>query len=164
MDVRKIMDVYGENHMAMPFADTVAQKYKAVYIPFSTDGLYEVGVNKPLYFRPDPELDYTNCVIKGIELINTTEGAAMFGWGQIKDPISTTTIRNSMLYISNLDREVIATIPLHNLVKVFNDGKLTETHFTNHIWQNCYIEITDIAGVSAANGVWFVVYYDEIKK
>lgn len=164
MDVRRIMGVYDENQLAMPFGDIVAQKYKAVYIPFSSSGLYSVGVNKPLYFRPDPELDYTNCVIKGIELINTTEGAAMFGWGEIKDPISDTTIRNTILYISNLDREIIATIPLHNLVKAFNDGKLTETYFNSQIWQNCYIEISDTAGVSAANGVWFVVYYDEINK
>lgn len=164
MDVNRIMDVYRENHMAMPFGDSVSQKYKAVYIPFATSGAFAVGVNKPMYFRPDPDLDYTNCVIKGIELINSTEGSHISAWGVIKDPISTTTIRSSVLYISNLDREVIATIPLHNLVKEFNDGKLTFTYFTNQIWQNCYVEITDIAGVSSANGLWFMVYYDEIKK
>lgn len=164
MDVNKIMDVYAENNMAKPFGDIVAEKYKAVYIPFSSSGLYAVGVNKPLYFRPDPELDYTNCVIKGIELINTTEGGAMFGWGEIKDPIGLTAIRSSILYISNLEREVIATLPLHNLVKVLNDGKLTETYFVNQVWQNCYVEITDTAGLSAANGIWFMVYYDVIKK
>lgn len=164
MDVNRIMDVYGENHLAMPFGNIVAEKAKAVYIPFSTSGNYSLQINKPLYFRPDPELDYRNCVIKGIELIDTVEGAHLLGWGQMKDNVSATTIKSSVLYISNLRREVIATMPLHNLVKRYNDGKLSETFFNNQVWQNCYVEITDIAGASASNGLWFVVYYDEVKK
>jgi len=164
MNVKRIMDVYGENHMAMPFGDIVAQKYKAVYIPFAATGNYSIGINKPLYFRPDTELDYTNCIIKGIELISSTAGSNLFGWGELKDAVSITTIRSSILYISNLDREVIATLPLYDLVKELNDGKLLNTYFTNHIWQNCYVEITDIAGASQVNGLWFMVYYDEINK
>jgi hypothetical protein len=166
MDVRKIMDVYDENRLAMPFGDIVAEKYKLVAVGFTNSGKYQVTPNKPLYFQPDTTLDYTNCVIKGIQLVTIEEiDEYTYPDNVVRDNISLNYIRNGIFYVSNLDREVIATMPLFNLAKYYNDGKLAQTYFTNHIWQNCYVEFADNGGLpTAANGMMFLVYYDEIKK
>lgn len=162
MDVRKIMDVYDTNHMAMPFGDIVAQKYKSVYIPFSATGTYAPALGKSFYFRPDPELDCRNCIIKGIQLVSALEESSNLGWGESKDNLPPATLSKGILYISNTDREVIATLPLNNLIRVVNNGKLTMTFFTEQIWQNCYVEFYDIVGITAINGLQFNIFYDEI--
>lgn len=167
MDVRRIMDVYGENHMAMPFGDIVAEKCKSVIIPFTATGNYQVLSGKPLYFRPDTELDYTNCVIKGIQLVVREEiDEFQAADGITRDNIALNAIQKGILYISNLNREIIATLPLFNLSKYHNDGKLAQTFFNNHIWQNCYVEFIDDGGglPNQANYLYLLVYYDEIKK
>lgn len=162
MDVRRIMDAYGVNNMAQPFGDIVAQKYKSVYIPFSATGTYAPAVGKALYFRPDPELDCRNCIIKGIQLISINEAASNLGWGEIKDNLPVSTLIKGILYISNTKREVIATLPFHNLIKFVNNGKLNMTYFTQQIWQNCYVEFVDVLGITAVNGLQFNIFYDEI--
>jgi hypothetical protein len=161
MDVRKAMDVYDVNHMAMPFGDIVAQKYKSVYLPFSATGTYAPLNGRTYYFRPDPELDFRNCIIKGIQLISVDEAANNLGWGEIKDNLPITTLCKGILYISNTQREVIATLPFHNLIKFANDGKLAMTYFTEQIWQNCYVEFADMTGITQVNGLQFNVFYDE---
>jgi hypothetical protein len=153
---------YDERHMAMPFGDIVAEKYKSVYIPFSATGLYAPLDGKAMYFRPDSELDFRNCIIKGIQLICIDEAATNLGWGEIKDNLPITTLRKGILYISNTEREIIATLPFHNLIKFANNGKLTMTYFTQQIWQNCYVEFADVTGITSVNGLQFIVYYDEI--
>ena len=153
---------YDERHMAMQFGDIVAEKYKSVYIPFSATGLYAPLDGKAMYFRPDSELDFRNCIIKGIQLICIDEAATNLGWGEIKDNSPITTLRKGILYISNTEREIIATLPFHNLIKFANNGKLTMTYFTQQIWQNCYVEFADVTGITSVNGLQFIVYYDEI--
>jgi len=162
MNVSRVMDIYNERNMAMPYGDIVAKKYKSVYIPFSAAGLYAPLSGKAMYFRPDTELDCQNAVIKGIQLVSINEAATNLGWGQIKDNLPVTTLRKGILYISNLKREVIATLPFHNLIRFANDGKLSFTHFTEHIWQNCYVEFADVVGITQVNGLQFIVYYDPI--
>ena len=162
MSVLNALSFYDKYHMQQPYGDIVAKKYKSVYIPFSASGLYAPALGKAMYFRPDPELDAGNCIIKGIQLISSTEAAANLGWGERKDNLPVNVLSHGILYISNTQREVIATLPFNNLIKLVNNGKLAMTYFTEQIWQNCYVEFVDIAGVSSVNGLQFVVFYDEI--
>jgi hypothetical protein len=161
MDVRKVFDAYDARKMAMPFGDIVAQKVKSVYIPFSASGTYAPADGKAMYFRPDPELDFRNCVIKGIQLVSASEESSNLGWGEIKDNLPVATLSKGILYISNLKREVIAYLPFNNLIKLENNGKLTQTFFDTQIWQNCYVEFADVIGITSVNGLQFNVYYDE---
>ena len=110
----------------------------------------------------DPELDCRNCIIKGIQLISINEAANNLGWGEIKDNLPVSTLIKGILYISNTQREVIATLPFHNLIKFVNNGKLNMTYFTQQIWQNCYVEFADIVGITQVNGLQFNIFYDEI--
>jgi hypothetical protein len=164
MNVRKIMDAYGERNMARPFGDIVAERYKAVYLPFAATGPYQPRLGSSYYFQPDTELDCTNAVIKGIEIVNNTILQSNLSPVGLKDNPSALQLDRAILYISNLKREVLATLPLWDLIRNQNGGKLLFTHFDSHIWQNCYVEFTDTTGLTAANGLQFMVYYDQIKK
>lgn len=162
MDISKVLSVYDKRHLQQPFGDIVAQKYKSVYIPFQASGLYSVSVGKAMYFRPDPELDCRNAIIKGIQLVCSQEEATNVGWNGSRDNLPVSNLIGGYLYISNTHREVISTLPFHNLIKFANNGKLTQTYFTEQIWQNCYVEFFNVAGITAANGLQFIIYYDEI--
>jgi hypothetical protein len=165
MDVRKVMDAYDVNNMAAPFGDIVAQKYKSVYIPFSTSGLYAPFDGKSYYFRPDFELDAGKAVIKAIVCINIQVAQTNQGWGEIKDNLPISTLRKGMLYISNTKREIIAYLPLAGITftNTYNELRPVQlTHFTDQIWQNCYVEFNDVTGITAVNGLQFLVFYDEI--
>jgi len=161
-DVPQIMDGYMDNNMAMPFADPVSATYKAVYMPFASTGLYQPAVGKPMYFQPDHKLDGKNAVIRGIELLTSTEQPFFYNNGTQKDNLTPTALRNGLLYICNIEREIIATIPLYDLLRGQNGGKLLLTDFRTHVWQGCYVEFTNIVGIGSANGLAFLVYYDPI--
>jgi len=53
-------------------------------------------------------------------------------------------------------------LPLVTLVRRLNLGKLTFTHFTEQVWQNCYVEFTDASVITSAVGLWFRVYYKDL--
>lgn len=153
---------YDERYMAMPFGDIVAEKSKSVYINFEATGAYSVSLGKALYFRPDPELDCDKSIIKGIQLISAQEQSSNSYNNQGKDNLNVNDLRQGILYISNNSREIIATLPFHNLIKFANDGKLTMTYFTQHIWQNCFVEFVGVSGINSTKGLHFIIYYDTI--
>lgn len=161
------LDVYCKNNMAVPFANPIKGKYKSVYMPFQATGLYSQGIQKSYYFQPDHTLDGENAIIKGIELVTGTMAQSFFAQGALRDnmpPFPSTSLSTGVLYISNMEREIIATIPLIDLARQENSGKLLRTYFTEHLWQNCYIEFVDPTIVSVTTGIQLVVYYEERKK
>lgn len=160
-NVRKILNAYDARNMARPFGDIVAERYKAVYMPFQNAGPYSPGTNKAYYFQPDTKLDGSNATIKAIELITATQQQQFNAYGSGRDNVTPAVASYGILYISNTNREVLATIPLYDLIKNVNAGKLLMTYFTEHVWQNCYVEFTDGAAINATLGLQFMVYYDE---
>jgi len=163
MDVRKVMDAYGKNNMARPFGDIVSERYKAVYLPFAATGPYQPRLGSSFYFQPDHELDGRIAIIKGIEIVNNTILESSLTPVGKKDNPSSLQLDRAILYISNTHREIIATLPLWDLIRNQNGGKLLFTHFTTQIWQNCYVEFTDTTGLTSDNGLQFMIYYDEKK-
>jgi hypothetical protein len=162
MNVPVAMDAYRERNMAMPFGDVVAAKSKAVFMPFAASGLYQPAVGKPMYFQPDHELDGNNAIIRGIEILDSTQQASFFAQGVQKDNPTLASLHNALLYICNIEREIIATIPLYDLAKRGNDGKLFMTDFRTHVWQGCYVEMVRTTGLGSSVGLQFIVYYDPI--
>jgi len=160
MNIDKAMTAYCARNMARPFGDQVAQKYKSVYLPFQTSGLLAPAIGKALYFNSDTQLDGRNAVLKGIELLDSVSASRFQSGIYQRDNIAPTSAHNGSLVISNEQREVIATLPLYNLVRRLNDGKLTFLNIDSHLWQNCYVEFTNLTGISAAIGLQFIVYFD----
>ena len=160
MNVPMLMDEYAKRHMAMPFGDIVCEKFKSVYLPFQATGMYAPGTGKSFYFQPDTEIDGSHAIIKGIELVNVTALGVQYGPQGRRDNLANTQADDGILYISNINREIIATIPLYDLIRSVNAGKLLFTHFTNHLWQQCYVEFMDGSVISSTHGLQFIVYYD----
>jgi hypothetical protein len=80
----------------------------------------------------------------------------------VRDNFPAANLVSAVLYVSNLNREIIATLPLVSLIRRLNLGKLTFTHFTEQVWQNCYVEFTDASVITSAVGLWFRVYYKDL--
>ena len=161
-NVPEIMDGYWENNMAAPFGDIVAAKAKAVYMPFFATGLYQPAVGKPMYFQPDHALDSGKAIIRGIEIIDNIQEASWFAQGVQRDNPTLANLHHAYLCICNIEREIIATLPLYDLAKRANSGKLLLTDFREHVWQGCYIEMVQTTGFGATVGLKFIVYYDPI--
>ena len=162
-----VLDAYCKKNMAVPFADPIKGDYKSVYMPFQATGLYSQGIQKSYYFQPDHTLDGENAIIKGIELVTGTMAQSFFAQGVVRDnmpPFPSASLSTGVLYISNAEREILATIPLIDLARQQNGGKLLRTYLTEHLWQNCYIEFVDPSIFSSATGIQLVVYYEERKK
>ena len=163
-----------QNHMAMPFGDIAGCEQKSVYIPFTASGSNQAFVGKNITFNSDTDLDYTNSIITGIEVID--QGTSTYAMTQpIRQNADTTILANGVLTLSNLKREVIAELPLLPLVRNFagatsasNNAKSNKMFWLeNLVWQNCYVTFTDVTGISDAIALQFLITYiplSEIKK
>ena len=163
-----------QNHMAMPFGDILGCEQKSVYIPFTASGNNQAFVGKDIPFNPDTDLDYTNSIITGIEVIDL--GTATNALTQpIRQNADTTILANGVLTLSNLRREVICVLPLTTLVRDFAGGTSASSNaksnkmfwLENVVWQNCYVTFTDVTGISDAIALQFLVSFiplQEIKK
>ena len=160
--VPDIMQGYYERNMAKPYADDVSALSKAVYMPFQATGSYLPAVGKPLYFQPDHTLDRGKAIIRGIELIDSTQQARLDYNGQQRDNLTPVQLCQGVLHICDIHREIISSIPLYDLLKTQNNGKLLFTDIREQVWQGCYVEWNAITGVSSTHGLYFIVYYDPI--
>ena len=141
------------------------ERVTTAMIAFQTTGAYSIGIQKSFYFPSNTSLDSGNAIITGIELISTQTLQQSF------DPIRQNAELNGqdiatgggVLYISNLERKLIAQIPLWSLIRQNNNGKLTMFDLRDQIWQNCYVEFTDMSGLfNASKGLMFKIYYKPI--
>jgi len=74
---------------------------------------------------------------------------------------SADTYKAGILVLSDIQREVIAEIPLRSIVRNINKGKATFTNFEKVVWDNCYVYYTDPSGVGLTtdNITTLRVYY-----
>jgi hypothetical protein len=154
-----------KNNQIRNYTDCPGQYSTTAYISFDATGPYSIGVQKSFYFNSDTQLDWTNCKIKAIELISSTTLQRYIDPVRINAELDGQDIATGggMLYISNLKREIIAMIPLYVLIRNNNDGKFVFTQFEDQIWQNCYVEFTDMAGLfNNTKGLMFRIYYDQV--
>lgn len=134
---------------------------KSVYLPFTSNAT----LGQQYYFQPDEVLDSKNNFITGIELVDTVTNATA-PTVPTTDPLSTTQARQGYLYICNLNREVLATLPLYTLIRRLNAGKPTYLYFDEPVvWQNCFIQFESLGtAVTTAHSVWLKVTYSPIDK
>ena len=155
--VSPIVQYFLDNNMCKPYADSEGDKSISVYLPFSANG----NTQQAYYFASNTLLDAGNALITGIEVVDETTNSNIIN-PLIRDNFPVANLASAVLYVSNLNREIIATLPLVTLVRRLNLGKLTFTHFTEQVWQNCYVEFTDASVITSAVGLWFRVYYKDL--
>jgi len=155
--VSPIVQYFLANNMAKPYADIEGDKSISVYLPFSANG----NTQESYYFDSNSLLDSGNAIITGIEVVDETTSDVIIN-PLVRDNFPAANLVSGVLYVSNLNREIIATLPLVSLIRRLNLGKLTFTHFTEQVWQNCYVEFTDASVITSAVGLWFRVYYKDL--
>lgn len=134
---------------------------KSVYLPFTSNAT----LGQQYYFQPDEALDSKNNFITGIEMVDTVTNATA-PTVPTTDPLSTTQARQGYLYICNLNREILATLPLYTLIRRLNAGKPTYLYFDEPVvWQNCFIQFESLGtAITTAHSVWLKVTYSPIDK
>jgi hypothetical protein len=165
--VSPLVNYFLANNFAKPYDDIEGESSKSVFIPFKALGTNQIQVQKSMYFASDTSLDWYNVEITAIEFVPSSTQSKMFnGTNEYvnNQPAAGTALLTGVLYISNLKRELIAMMPLSTLIRSNNLGKITFTQFNTQIWQNCYVEFTDITGLNTDNGLEFRVYYKEVTK
>jgi hypothetical protein len=160
-----------QNHMAMPFGDILGCEEKSVYIPFTDSGSNQAFAGKNIYFNSDTDLDYTNSIITGIEVIDL--GTSTYALTQpVRQNADTSILVNGVLTLSNLKREVVAELPLLPLVRNFagatsasNNAKTNKMFWLeNVLWQNCYVTFTSVVGISSSIALQFLITYIPLKE
>jgi hypothetical protein len=129
---------------------------KSVYMPFTATAL----IGTSYYMQPDEVLDSENNEITAIEMVDTVTNATA-PTVPATDPLSTTQAAQGFFYFCNLQREVIASVPLYSLIRRLNAGKVQFCNFDERIvWQNCFIQFDVLSTtINTAHSVWLRVTY-----
>jgi hypothetical protein len=129
---------------------------KSVYMPFFANAT----VGNSYYMQPDEVLDSINNDITAIEVVDSVTNATA-PTVPATDPISATQATQGYFYFCNLNREIVAYLPLNVLIRRLNAGKVTLTNFDQPIvWQNCFIQFDSLASpITTSNSVWLRVTY-----
>lgn len=160
--VSPLVNYFLANNLAKPYADVEGEFSKSVYIPFTALGNNQPQTQKSMYFQPDNNLDGPENIITGIEFVPSSTQLTFYnGSNKFVTNLGAAAVStlSGVLYISNLKRELIAQLPLSTLIRSNNLGKLQFTYFQTQIWQNCYVEFTDITGLNSDAGMEFRIYY-----
>ncbi len=132
---------------------------KSVYLPFTSAGTYSVATGRTIYFQADSILTSSKVIITGIELVDLTTNTTLDTPQGTRTNISANAATKGFFVLSNKNREIIAQIPLACLILNLNGGRPTFTYFEDFDWENCSIYFQDATGITAANGIWFKVFY-----
>ena len=101
--VSPIIDYFTKNNLCRDYTAIQGERSIQVTLQFPT-----INTQQSYYFAPNPVLDGENAIITSIQLINSAE--------LVVNNVGQTNLLNSVeagvLYISNLKRNVIATLPL----------------------------------------------------
>jgi len=151
--VSPLIEHFTKKNMCRDFTAIEGERCVMVNITFPT-----ANYQQSYYFQPNPVLDGENAIITSLQFISYSE-LSNINTGQTNRVANLAT---GVLYISNLRKSVIATLPLTILNETDTNfgtsGKPCWTWFTDHVWQNCYIEFTN-SGFSTTDVCSLLVYY-----
>ena len=129
---------------------------KTIVIPITTTQPFT-----PIYFQPDTQL--TDSQVKSLECVSGENLTPVFNNGSAYDNLVAAQLAGGILVLSNLEREVIAELPLYSLIRSINKGKASFTQFKDVNWQASYIYFPSVGSISASNAVTIRAYYSDKK-
>jgi len=150
--ISPLIRYFRENNMSRDYTQFGADRVALVPLVIPPSYTWQ----SPIYFPSQSILDGDNCTITAIsvsttaEFDKTTEG--------VTNVSSRATLKNAVLFISNLRREIVAELPLEMLTTDTNPGRPCLTHFDEQVWQNCYVQLT-ASGTYTNQAIMFTVYY-----
>jgi hypothetical protein len=101
--------------------------------------------------------------VKSLECVSGENLTPLFNNGSAYDNLVAAQLAGGVLVLSNLEREVIAELPLYSLIRSINKGKASFTDFESINWQASYIYFTSVGSISASNAVVIRAYYSDKK-
>jgi hypothetical protein len=150
--ISPIITHFLETNKCRDFSGIEGEKSALVTLNFPT-----ANRQQSYYFNSQTLLDGDNCTITAIEIISNSTLSVVPN-GQSNFPIYANQILG-VLYISDLNRQIIAEIPLSSLNRSFNSGKPCFTHFKTHVWQNCYVEFMGANFTQPNEPLVFQIWY-----
>ena len=146
------MNYFLSNNMAKDYTDIEGEMVALVQLNPPTNATYQ----EPMYFDSQTMLDGDNATITGIEFVNSNQ--------LVKTPSGQTTIdallyKNGVLTISDVNKTIIAQLPLTSLISQNNGGKIKFTFFNTQLWANCFVDFTLAPFSSPTIPLLFNVYY-----
>jgi hypothetical protein len=151
--VSPLIEHFRRSNMCRDYTGVEGEKCMLVTLPFPT-----ANWQQSYYFAPNTILDGDNCTITGIDMIgygalNTLpNGQSNFSGGEIR-------VWTGVLYVSNLNREIIAELPIYTLDRDNNNGKPCFVNFDTHVWQNCYVQFAEANFTTSTEPLAFMVWY-----
>jgi hypothetical protein len=150
--VSPIINYFLTNNLCKDYTAIEGEMSTLVTLNFPNTGDYQ----RAYYFASNNMLDGQNCTITAIEVVLSTELTRLPS-GEFN--VDSSILPNGVLYVSNLKRQIIATLPLYGLQRTANNGKPTFTYFNDQVWQNCYVEFTSTGFTTPTTPLTFRVYY-----
>jgi hypothetical protein len=138
--ISPIIQYFLDNHMCRSYTQMEGEKSTLVTLNLPT-----ANYQQPYYFTSQTMLDGDNAIITGINLV-ATQQLSYAPNGQENYPYYLREIKESILTISNLKREIIAQLPMSILWKEASAGAIGTgnkpcfTWFTDQVWANCFVE------------------------
>ena len=150
--VSPIINYFLTHNLCKDYTAIEGEMSTLVTLNFPNTGNYQ----NSYYFASQTMLDGQNATITAIEIVPSTELTTL-PTGQTN--VDSSILPNGVLYVSNLKRQIIATLPLYGLQRSANNGKPTFTYFNDQVWQNCYVEFTSNNFTTPTTPLTFRVYY-----
>ena len=150
--VSPIINYFLQNNLCKDYTAIEGEMSTLVTLSFPNTGDYQ----RSYYFSSQTMLDGQNATITAIEIVPSTELSRLPN-GEFN--VDSSILPNGVLYVSNLKRQIIATLPLYGLQRSPNNGKPTFTYFNDQVWQNCYVEFTSTGFTTPTTPLTFRVYY-----
>ena len=135
--ISPIVNYFLANNLTKDYTDVSGEMQAVITLNFATSPT----IQQSNYFASANFLDGQNATITSIQVVNGTTTLTTLPNGQTN--FNESYLPYGVLYISNLNREVIATLPLVNLDPTQNNSKICFTWFNTQVWQNCYVEFTN---------------------
>jgi hypothetical protein len=150
--VSPIINYFLTHNLCKDYTAIEGEMSTLVTLNFPNTGNYQ----NSYYFASQTMLDGQNATITAIEIVPSPE-LTKLPTGQTN--VDSSILPNGVLYVSNLSRSIIATLPLYGLQRSANNGKPTFTYFNDQVWQNCYVEFTLSNFTTTVTPLTFRVYY-----
>lgn len=151
--ISPIVNYFLAKHLAKDYTDSTGERQIMVTLNFPNTGNYQ----QSYYFASNSILDGQNATITSIQVVNGTTTLINLPNGQ--QNFNESILPYGVLYISDLKREVIATLPLVTLDPTQNSSKPAFTWFNSQVWQNCYVEFTNTAFTTTIRPLTLMVSY-----
>lgn len=151
--ISPIVNYFLANNLARDYTDNTGEMQTLITLNFPNTGNYQ----QSYYMQSATFLDGENATITSIQVVNGTTTLVNLPNGN--QNFNESILPYGVLYISDLNREVIATLPLVTLDPTQNNSKPAFTWFNSQVWQNCYVEFTNTAFTTTIRPLTLMVSY-----